>query len=502
MGAVLEIIEKERLSHAVKTTESHKKDFGQYLTPYNIAKYMSSLFPKTKEDLNILDPGAGIGTLSCALLERIKSEKWNNSKVNVTTYEFDKTVLKSLKENLETEGKDFSNYSYQIFVEDFLEKTSFEYSFSTNEQFTHVIMNPPYKKILTKSAAREYTRVFGLETVNLYSAFVGASIAQLKEKGYLVAIVPRSFCNGSYYKPFREFILKNCSIKHIHLFESRNKAFKDESVLQENIIIMLQKGTEQSNVDISYSSDAVFSDLQTKTFEFGSIVNPSDKEKYFNIPLPSQKNKSVYFENGHDFISLKETGTNVSTGTIVDFRAKDYIRKDPAENTVPLLYPVHFRHFRTDWPKESKKPNAILIADKTAPMFAPAGFYVVVKRFSTKEEQKRIVASLISAEDINTPAFAFENHLNVFHENKKGLPKDIAYGLTVWLNTTFLDEQFRLFSGHTQVNATDLRNLPYPTKSQLVEMGKQLEKYKVWNQQLFDSIAMESINEKRRAVNF
>ncbi|WP_443738386.1 Eco57I restriction-modification methylase domain-containing protein [Treponema sp.] len=502
MGAVSEIIEKERLSHAVKTTESHKKDFGQYLTPYNIAKYMSSLFPKTKEDLNILDPGAGIGTLSCALLERIKSEKWNNSKVNVTTYEFDKTVLKSLKENLETEGKDFSNYSYQIFGEDFLEKTSFEYSFGTNEQFTHVIMNPPYKKILTKSAAREYTRVFGLETVNLYSAFVGASIAQLKEKGYLVAIVPRSFCNGSYYKPFREFILKNCSIKHIHLFESRNKAFKDESVLQENIIIMLQKETEQSNVDISYSSDAVFSDLQTETFEFGSIVNPSDKEKYFNIPLPSQKNKSVYFENGHDFISLKETGTNVSTGTIVDFRTKDYIRKEPEENTVPLLYPVHFRHFRTDWPKESKKPNAILIADKTAPMFAPAGFYVVVKRFSTKEEQKRIVASLISAEDINTPAFAFENHLNVFHENKKGLPKDIAYGLTVWLNTTFLDEQFRLFSGHTQVNATDLRNLPYPTKSQLVEMGKQLEKYKVWNQQLFDSIAMESINEKRRAVNF
>ena len=71
-----------------------------------------------------------------------------------------------------------------------------------------------------------------------------------------------------------------------------------------------------------------------------------------------------------------------------------------------------------------------------------------------------------------------------------------------WLNTTFLDEQFRLFSGHTQVNATDLRNLPYPKKPQLIEMGKQLEKYKVWNQQLFDSIAKESINEKRKAVNF
>lgn len=112
--------------------------------------------------------------------------------------------------------------------------------FFWNEQFTHIIMNPPYKKILTKSPAREYARAFGLETVNLYSAFVGAAITQLKQGGSLVAIIPRSFCNGVYYKPFRCFILKNCAIKHIHLFESRNKAFKDESVLQENIIIMLQ----------------------------------------------------------------------------------------------------------------------------------------------------------------------------------------------------------------------------------------------------------------------
>lgn len=50
MGAVSEIIEKERLSHAVETTEYHKKDFGQYLTPYNIAKFMASFFSKNKRE--------------------------------------------------------------------------------------------------------------------------------------------------------------------------------------------------------------------------------------------------------------------------------------------------------------------------------------------------------------------------------------------------------------------------------------------------------------------
>lgn len=48
----------------------------------------------------------------------------------------------------------------------FLEKTSFEYTWKINETYTHVIMNPPYKKIQTNSKERQSARAFGLETVN------------------------------------------------------------------------------------------------------------------------------------------------------------------------------------------------------------------------------------------------------------------------------------------------------------------------------------------------
>ena len=53
----------------------------------------------------------------------------------------------------------------------------------------------------------------------------------------------------------------------------------------------------------------------------------------------------------------------------------------------------------------------------------------------------------------------FENHLNYFHENGEGLPLDLAKGLAAFLNSDAVDQYFRIFSGHTQVNATDLRNL-------------------------------------------
>ena len=54
-----------------------------------------------------------------------------------------------------------------------------------------------------------------------------------------------------------------------------------------------------------------------------------------------------------------------------------------------------------------------------------------------------------------------------------------------WLNSTYIDEKFRLFSGHTQVNATDLRNIPYPNIKKLEELGKKLITEQEWSQQIF-----------------
>ena len=47
-----------------------------------------------------------------------------------------------------------------------------------------------------------------------------------------------------------------------------------------------------------------------------------------------------------------------------------------------------------------------------------------------------------------------------------------AYGLSVFLNSTAVDEYFRRFSGHTQVNATDLRLLRYPELDKLKQLGR------------------------------
>jgi adenine-specific DNA-methyltransferase len=69
---------------------------------------------------------------------------------------------------------------------------------------------------------------------------------------------------------------------------------------------------------------------------------------------------------------------------------------------------------------------------------------------------------------------AFENHLNYYHLRGTGLPKAVAKGLAAFLNSTLVDSYFRQFSGHTQVNATDLRSLRYPSWEKLVALGRRI----------------------------
>jgi hypothetical protein len=312
----------------------------------------------------------------------------------------------------------------------------------------------------------------GIETVNLYSAFVAVAVELSASGGQVVAIIPRSFCNGPYYRPFRNFILARAALKHIHLFDSRKKTFKDDGVLQESVIIRLERGGEQGAVTVSTSTDDSFSDLVTHSHPFNRIVFPDDPERFIHVPTSMEKN-TIELSAGVSH-SLADLGLKVSTGPVVDFRLREHLRHMPEPGTVPLLYPAHFNMKGTEWPKPgAKKPNAIHNNQDTVKWLYPNGFYCVVRRFSAKEERRRVVASIVDPAVFGTASMlGFENHLNLFHENRKGLPRLLANGLAVFLNTTAVDENFRRFNGHTQVNATDLKRIKYPSRKILMELGE------------------------------
>jgi tRNA1(Val) A37 N6-methylase TrmN6 len=462
------VVRRLAASRALK----RKSALGQFMTPPTVARFMASLFPpRTLQTCRLLDAGAGAGALSCAFLDRCTTaDSLNFQSIELEAYEIDNT----LREHLETTLAHYAErlpLTAKVLSDDFIFE-AVQKSLQGSERFTHAIMNPPYKKIKTISDHRLILRRAGVETVNLYSAFVALALLLMKPGGQLVAIIPRSFCNGPYYKPFREFLLRYAALRHVHLFASRSKAFKDDDVLQENVILQLERDGQQGDVTVSNSTDDSFADLSTHVHPFARIVFPNDPEQFIHVPTSLER--GVIEQSPGIRFSLNEIELGISTGPVVDFRLEKYIEQTPAKGTVPLLYPGHFIQHETQWPKEGmKRGNAIKLNADTEKWLYPNGFYTVVRRFSSKEERRRIVASVVNPDTFKgATMLGFENHLNVFHENKRGVPENIAHGLAAFLNTTAVDDHFRRFNGHTQVNATDLRLMKYPSRAALIALGQ------------------------------
>ena len=71
------------------------------------------------------------------------------------------------------------------------------------------------------------------------------------------------------------------------------------------------------------------------------------------------------------------------------------------------------------------------------------------------------------------------------------MPMTQAKGLAAFLNSTVVDTCFREFSGHTQVNATDLRTLNYPAKAVLERLGRRVDDTGMPQHALDDLVAQE-----------
>ncbi len=95
--------------------------------------------------------------------------------------------------------------------------------------------------------------------------------------------------------------------------------------------------------------------------------------------------------------------------------------------------------------------------------------------------------------NISADRIGFENHLNVFHQQGQGLPPLLARGLALYLNSTVVDQYFRLFNGHTQVNASDLRSLPYPSRAALIALGERTPVEKLPAQETIDELVNQVV---------
>ncbi len=450
---------------------ARRAEFGQFFTPEPVARLMASLLEVNTAPSRLLDPGAGSGVLTAAVVDRWRAG--GGGALDVTMVEAEPLLRSPLTVILAALRA--ASVTARHIPADFLtwaeDRCSDELLSQPAETFDLVIVNPPYRKVNTDSAERAVLSRQGVEVSNLYAAFVALAVRLLRPGGQLVAITPRSWANGPYFRSFRTDLLDHAALTHVHVYETRNTAFADAAVLQENVIFRVVRGAAQGPVVLSTSHSPADDSAVSRTVPYGEVVHDDDLDRFVHLTL-SDKGAAVTARVKGLPCTLGNLGLTVSTGRVVDFRAREHLRADPGPGTVPLIYPMHLREGRVLWPRPgAKKPSALAANSQTAALLLPNGHYPIVKRFSAKEERRRVVAALSSPDDVPGGSVAFENHTNVFHARNTGLDPLIAAGLVVWLNSTVVDDYFRLFSGHTQVNATDLRKLRYPDAVTLKTLG-------------------------------
>lgn len=482
--ALLEAVEEMRRIVSKHLERARRALMGQFLTPIPVALFMARMFEARKPVLRVLDPGAGIGSLSAAFVAAMCRRARRPQAIALTAYEIDSNLIGHLQVTLDlcrTASVEAGiAFEARVINEDFLEggaraSAGDLFAARVDEPFDCAILNPPYRKIRSDSHERKLLRQLGVETSNLYTGFLAATLQILAPGGEMVAITPRSFCNGPYFEPFRRFFLRTMRFRHLHVFDARDRAFADDEVLQENVVFRAEKTRERiSSVVVSSSPGPDDPNVRSRMIPHDDLVRPSDRQAFIHI-VPDHHGDPVRQQIGKLKATVTDLGLAVSTGRVVDFRAKDLLRAKQGPNTVPLIYPCHLRQGYVEWPNgQTRKPNALSLGPGADDLLIPAGHYVLVKRFSAKEEPRRVVAAVYDPARVATDRVAFENHLNYYHLRGSGLPATVAKGLAAFLNSTLVDSYFRQFSGHTQVNATDLRSLRYPAWDQLVALGRRI----------------------------
>ena len=463
-----------------------RKKYGQFFTSLETARFMSNLYnlSENKEYITVLDAGAGSGILSCAFLEWV--EKFDTVKeIKLTCYENDENILSLLKSNLEyCKEKSTKKVIINIITDNYITSQYLDFNdmIGSNpkaKKYDFVIGNPPYMKISKNAPEAMAMPTVCYGTPNLYFLFASMGLFNLKEDGEMVYIIPRSWTSGAYFKRFRQYFLTYGKLEQIHLFESRNKVFDKEKVLQETIIIKVRKTQIMpKTVKITSSnSNNDFARITSITVPYSLVVSKRDFYVYL---VTNEKDVEVLKKLQGFHKTLPEIGVKMKTGLTVDFRNREILRDVEEDGAIPLFHSQHINQGKVQFPIQ--KESEYVVTDQKGLMQDNKN-YLFVKRFTTKEESRRLQCGIYLAKEFpQYKKISTQNKLNFIDGLLTEMSECLMYGLYVLFNSTLYDQYYRILNGSTQVNSTEINAMPVPDLESIQEMGRRIMKSKDYSE--------------------
>jgi adenine-specific DNA-methyltransferase len=477
IGSLTHLAANQQRQFDALTSPGTRREQGHFGTSPVIANFMAGMFTEVPQgEVHVLDPGAGVGTLSAALCDRVLRQRSPRNLV-FELWENDPKLENRLhgtmagcQEALRAAGHEME---FTVRTDDFIlehaQPSLFEAG--TSPRFNLAVMNPPYFKVRKDSKHAKIMDHVVHGQPNIYAFFMAVAADLLVNGGELVAITPRSYFNGPYFKRFRKWFFDRMTARQIHVFDSRIEAFREDAVLQENVILSAVKSRAPKDVVVTSSTGRELEQVERHVLPYPNVIEDSSGDHVVRVATGNVE-QEIMAAMDRLPQRFRDLPFKISTGPVVTFRSTDFLREERSENTAPLLWMHNVRPFVTQFPPKNGKPKHILVSDDSKKLLLPARRYVLLKRFTAKEEHRRLVAGIMEAEHSYSAFVGLENHLNYVYRAGDDLSMPEAFGLAALFNSAVVDRYFRTISGNTQVNAAEIRAMPVPDVDAICRIGK------------------------------
>lgn len=429
-----------------------RKDKGQFFTPLSIAEYMAQKASVKRTHLSILEPGAGNGLLSAAVIKsNIDSGLCNSFSVHFI--ENDTDILPVLKKTAQLIKQYVSSKGGKVTI------SISQKNYITDKEegvYDILICNPPYKKIRKDAAESVCMREFVYGQPNLYTLFMCKAVNNLKTGGKFLFITPRSWTSGSYYKVARKFLLENLNLSDLLLFKDRDQVFDGEEVLQETLITVGTKDKVQAQyINISIADGDIHSAIPLKAES--TSVKGIGADSYLLLPS-SLKDMQVISQMARLTDTFESLGYCFKTGPVVEFRNKEALSSKKQKGYTPMYRTANIIEGKCIFPAKTDKAQYVNSEEKK--LLIANTNTVFVRRLSAKEEQRRLQSCVYYKTGAN-PYISVENHVN-YLVHIDGSPLSVKE--VEWINRLLMSEEYdsyyRVINGSTQVNASEMNKLP------------------------------------------
>ena len=460
---------------------------GRYFTPLPVARELGECLPDLgREEVRILDVGAGTGLLSAAAIEAL-SKRGGVRRIHLDAYEIDERMLPVLSEVLlrlrRRARHDYGvKLTYTVLAEDFLKDARGLAEPSTAARYDLVLLAPPEGVPEEGSTAEVFCRRVLPKGTDKAILFAEAAAVRLGEDGVMAAVLPLSFADSVNAAPLRTRLFARAPLVALGLDFGARGTRRDKTMLAilrygeepPALTVRVARRDGVNELSIPYQV-AVFSDeckvLLAKTREDVALVRAMNS-------FPCR---------------LADLGLAVHTGLTIEARYKESLRPSRAGGAVPLLHPAGLVDGRLEFPPRGREKPFILPAIPS--LASPTRTAVLIKRVPTRKDGRHLVVGVyFSGQLPHDRLVSTDNKLNVIEGEKEEMSADLASGLAAILSSSYYERYCTLTGAVPRVNAAALLSLPLPHRDVILGIGQRLAAFRSYSLRVTDRVATAALS--------